>query len=1127
LAAIYAVSLMFAIHAGRMLASMSEIDPRVEMPLVDWSVLGVSGLLPTGTVTLLLGDVEGSTRLWETQPNAMAAALARMNQTVDDIVAAHDGVRPVEQGEGDSFVTAFARASDAAAAALQMQLAPLAPIRLRLGVHTGEVQLRDEGNYAGPTINRTARLRDLGHGGQTLLSGTTEDLVADRLPADAWLTDLGTHPLRDLPRPERVVQLCHPDLVNDFPALRTPKAVAATNLPMQLTNFVGREEQLAQLRELLGDNRLVTLTGAGGAGKTRLAVQVAAALIGDFGDGVRYVDLAPITDPELVPLTVARALGLPDQPGHSTMDTLTRFVAGRQMLVVLDNCEHLLDSSAALIVSLVSAAAGLTLLTTSREPIGVAGEVSWRVPSLSLADEAIELFTDRARRARPDFAVTDDNAAVVGEICARLDGLPLAIELAAARVRALSLTEILDSLHDRFRLLTGGARTAVRRQQTLRASVDWSHALLTEPERVLFRRLAAFMGGVDLDGAQAVAGGGDVQRFQVLDMLTLLVDKSLVVAFGSGASGGRTRYRLLETVRQYALEKLGESGEADAVRSRHRDYYTALAAAVDAPAGSDYEQRLDQAETEIANLRAAFAWSRESSDTALALMLVSSLQPLWQARGRIREGLTWFDSVLTDEVAQDVEVAAAIRSRALADKAMIDLLFGAADSVERAQQALALARDIDDPAVLARALTACGLTAAYNADLAGTYFAEAIELARAVDDRWRLSQILSWRANAAIADGDPIVAGAVAEEGRALADTIGDGFNSRHCRICAGIAQMWRGEAARALAEFRAVAAEGKAVHDGIAEAVSLAHLGTALAWLGDAPAARAAAHASLEFADEVGGLTASVGYFALGNAALAAGDAETALKATAAAWERGSFAPGLSAHLLPLIAQATQAGGDLIAARRWADDSVAMAKGWALRMRALTTRASVAMAQGESEQAERDTHDALALVPEGFYLVVPEALECRAALAVDAGSHREAARLFGAADAVRQRSGAVRFKVWDADYQESVAVSRNALDDNDFNAAWAEGAALSTEEAIAYTQRGRGERKRPATGWASLTPTERDVVRLVTEGLANKDIATRLFVSPRTVQTHLTHVYTKLAVTSRVQLVQEAARHT
>src|SRR6201997_1004453 len=377
-----------------MLASMSGIDRRADTPLVDWSDLDVSGLLPTGTVTLLLADIEGSTRLWETQPDEMTAAVARLNQTVSEVIAARGGVRPVEQGEGDSFVAAFARASDAVACALELQRAPLAPIRLRIGVHTGQVQLRDESNYAGPTINRTARLRDLAHGGQTVLSGATEQLVVDWLPADAWLADLGTHQLRDLPRPERVVQLCHPDLRNDFPPLRVSKRTENQNLPVQLTSFVGRVAQMTDIRRLLADNRLVTLTGAGGAGKTRLAVEIAARIAAEFSDGVWYVDLAPITDPDVVPVAGARALGLPDQPGRSTMDTLLRFVRDRQMLVVLDNCEHLLDASAELVVALLGGAPGLTLLATSREPIGVAGEVSWRVPSLSLAEEAIELFID-------------------------------------------------------------------------------------------------------------------------------------------------------------------------------------------------------------------------------------------------------------------------------------------------------------------------------------------------------------------------------------------------------------------------------------------------------------------------------------------------------------------------------------------------------------------------------------------------------------------------------------------------------------------------------------------------------------------------------------------------------------
>jgi len=609
----------------------------------------------------------------------------------------------------------------------------------------------------------------------------------------------------------------------------------------------------------------------------------------------------------------------------------------------------------------------------------------------------------------------------------------------------------------------------------------------------------------------------------VLDQLTLLVDKSLVVA---DDSGGRTRYRLLETVRQYALEKLGESGEADAVRTRHRDHYTTLAAAVDAPAGSDYEQRLEQAEIEIDNLRAAFGWSCENSDVELALALASSLLPLWQARGRIREGLAWFDTVLTDEVAQDAEVAAAVRARSLADVAVLDTIFAAADGLNRAQQALVLARDIEDAAVLARALTACGLTAAYNAELAEQYFAEAVELARELDDRWRLSQILTWQASAAVAAGNPIAAAVAAEEGRDLADGIGDGANSRHCRMCLGLAQLWQGDLARAAAQLAAVAAEAEAAHDGLHAAANRAHQGTALAMQGETDAARAAADASLESASEFGALAASLGYFALGNAALAAGDVGMARDATAAAWEHGSVLPGYAAHLRPTTAQAALAGGDLVAARRWADEAVATAPGWVM-MSALSTRARVAIAQGEPELAERDAHEALTIAASVRACVfIPDNLECLAALAGEAGSRREAARLLGAAHGMRQRMGAVRFKIYDAAHEASMTALRDAMGEQDFDSAWAEGAALSTDEAIAYAQRGRGQRKRPSSGWQALTPTERDVVRLVSEGLGNNDIATRLFVSPRTVQSHLTHVYTKLGLTSRVQLAQEAGRH-
>ncbi|MHA3020721.1 helix-turn-helix transcriptional regulator [Mycobacterium sp. BMJ-28] len=1102
-----------------MLTSMSEIDLGAQSPRVNRSEVGESVPLPTGTVTLLLADVEGSTGLWEIHSDEMAAAAGLLERTVREVIGPRGGVRPVEQGEGDGFVVAFARASDAVVCAVELQRASLAPIRLRIGVHTGEVQLRDEGNYMGSTMNRAARLRDLAHGGQTVLSGTAGDLVSDRLSPDTWLIDLGIHRLHGLPRPERVMQLCHSGLPNEFPPLRTT-AGALQYLPVQLTSFVGREAEVAEVRHIVADNRLVTLTGAGGAGKTRLAVQIAARTAGEYGDGVWFVDFAPITDPEVVPVTLARALGLSDQPGRSTMDTITGFIADRRMLLVLDNCEHLIDACAVLVVELLSTCGVLTLLATSRERIGVPAEVTWQVPSLSLADEAIELFIDRAHRVRPDFRLTDDNAAAVTEICRRLDGMPLAIELAAARMRALSATELLDSLHDRFRVLTSGGRTAVHRQQTLRASVDWSHALLTEPERVLFRRLAVFMGSFDLDAAQFVCGDHEVQRHQVLDQLTLLIDKSLVVAENISA---RTRYRLLETVRQYAHERLSESDEADTIRTRHRNHYSAMAALLEGAARADHELRLARAETEIDNLRAAFAWCRENSDFELALQLVSSLQPLWQERNRIQEGLAWFDALLGDETAHQPAVPAELRARALADKTMLDGLLAAAHSMSQAEEAVAIARGTGDPALLARALTACGIVAAYHPELAGRCLAEANALARALGDQAMLGQILNFQAYGGYIVGDPIAARAAGEEGRDLAEAIGDRPSSRRCRWTISLAQWMQGELAGALTQLRDVVAEADADKDEHGRTMALPVQAQVLAYYGDTPAARAAANAAIE-ASALGGFLEGFSHAALATATLAAGDLTAAAKASEAA------SPWLNAQQALVQvnprAQIALARGDLVAARRWADDAVSTMKGWHLAV-ALTTRARVALAQGDSEQADRDAHQALACATDvKAHQALPDILDCLAALAGAADSHREAARLFGAANTLRERTGAVRFKIYDDDYADSVTALRNALGETDFESAWADGAELSTDEAIAYAQRGRGERKRPTNGWASLTPTERDVVRLVSEGLTNKDIATRLFISPRTVQTHLTHVYTKLELTSRVQLAQEAARH-
>jgi predicted ATPase/DNA-binding CsgD family transcriptional regulator len=806
------------------------------------------------------------------------------------------------------------------------------------------------------------------------------------------------------------------------------------------------------------------------------------------------------------------------------MDTLTRVVGHQHMLIVLDNCEHLIEACASLAVALLGACPAVTVLATSREPLRVAGEVAWGVPSLSMTDDAITLFTDRARNVRPDFVVNEDNSVTVSEICRRLDGIPLAIELAAARVRALSLAQILDSLHNRFRLLTGGSRAAVRRQQTLRASVDWSHALLTEPERVLFRRASVFLGGFDLDAAQAVCGDSEVEGYQILDQLTLLIDKSLVVA-EDGRFGAR--YRMLETVRQYALEKLGEAGEADAVRTRHRDHFTALATPLDSPRRIDYQRRVEQAEAEIDNLRAAFAWSCENTDIELALQLASALQPLWLARGRRQEGRAWFDAALSVAKAHDVELQPAIRARALADKTTLDAAHSIHDNFDEALQALAIARELDDSALLVRALAACGALAVYDAEAARPYLTEALDLARTLNDEWSLSQILGWQAFAATTgQGDPIATRAAGEEGRALADAIGDEYNSRLCRWCVALADMWQGNIREAATEFRRLAAECEAAHDDMFRIASLLSQGHVLAYCGDTSAARDAAVAAVEGAADFGEFNLGFAYAALAIATLAAGDVEASAQAGEAAWERMKTQPELATVNVIPLAQVALARGDLTVARRWADDAVAVAPGMH-RGLALATRARVAIAQNDSAQAERDAHEALTSAArfDGL-LVVPDMLECLAALAVGAGANREAARFFGAAHAFRGRTGYVRLNIYDAAYHESLVTLREALGDKEFEDAWSEGEAFSPDEAIAYAQRGRGQRKRPATGWDSLTPAELNVVKLVSEGLPNKEIAARLFLSARTVQAHLGNVYSKMGLSSRVQLAQEAARH-
>ena len=657
------------------------LHQRPELDGLPQRLPGTAGLPAAGpparpaddTVVFLFTDIEASTRRWEGDQEAMSRDLTRH----DDLLrhAVEDGGGRVFSHTGDGLCAAFSTAQGALTAAVSGQRglrdqkwASAAPLRVRMAVHAGAAEQR-EGNYVGPTLNRTARLLTLGHGGQVVCSQVVADLLRDHLPPDVSLTPLGEQQLADLTRPESVFQVCPAGLPSTFPPLRSPKS-RRHNLPGTLTSFVGRTRELDEVRDLLRSARLVMLTGVGGVGKTRLAVEAVAGLLDEFADGAWLVELGPVNEPGLVAPTLMAALGLASAGtavgSGSLSDRLCEHFDDRRVLLLFDNCEHLLDATAELVRELLSRCPAISVAATSRELFGLPGEIAWRVPPLSVpstevdgvadlaGSDAVTLFCERARAAQPGFDLSAANAVAVGQICRRLDGIPLALELAAARIRVLGAHQIAERLDDRFRLLKGGARSSVPRHQTLRATVDWSHDLLPVPERTALRRLSVFPGTFDIEAAEAVvgedAGLGAAGGFDVLDLVSRLVDKSLVSVEGGSVD---VRYRLLETVREYAGEKLAEAGETEAVQRRHRDFFMALSERY------PFDECLNHATVAVRvaaanhdSFRSALDWSLDRGESDAALRLVDFLWPYWLFT-RPEEGLTWLAKALAaagDEV---------------------------------------------------------------------------------------------------------------------------------------------------------------------------------------------------------------------------------------------------------------------------------------------------------------------------------------------------------------------------------------------------------------------------------------------------------------------------------------------
>jgi len=744
-------------------------------------------VLPTGTVTFLFTDIEGSTKLAREQPDQFEKKRQRHHAIQHSAMEAYNGY--VFQIIGDAFCVAFSTAREALQAAGKAQFGLNAenweelPIKVRMGIHTGRADIQENGEYQGYlTLSRVQRLMSAGCGGQTLLSQATQELVRDELPETLFLRDMGEHRLKDLIRSEHIYQLNIDGLPIDFPPIKTLENYRH-NLPVQMTSFIGREKEISEIKQALAGHQLVTLTGAGGAGKTRLSLQVAADLIDEFNDGVWFVDLAPLSDAAFVPQGIATALNVHEEGASPLMDLIINYVQHREMLIVLDNCEHLVEASARAVNLMLRSAPYLKIIATSREGLGVAGEKAFTVPPLSFSNdshptpsslsqyEAARLFIDRALLVQPHFVVTNENAPAVAQICYWLDGIPLAIELAAARIKAMSPEQIVARLGDSFHLLTGGSRTALPRQKTLRAMVDWSWELLTQDERRLLQHLSVFSGGWTLEAAEGVCAGEGIETLEILDLLTQLVSKSLVVWL---EDQDEPRYHLLETIRQYAQGKLSDAKEADEetqLRRSHSEFFTQFAEQVEShlfsPVQAVWLKRMDR---EQDNLRAALEWS-VNAKTTTALRITKALAIYLFLRNTFAEGFQWCARALDANPGAPME----LRAWTLIWIAEFAGQIGQKDqAVQFGKVGLELARQCQDQSLLALALFLRGVVniEAGDPQLAMSCFEEVLPLARETESPFVLPGVLMYLGLMLTGAGEFAQAEAYVQEGSEIANKL-------------------------------------------------------------------------------------------------------------------------------------------------------------------------------------------------------------------------------------------------------------------------------------------------------------------------------------------------------------------